>query len=64
MSCHQKKNPNQCNPNKQTNKYEKNPYQLIYTNKRELIKTGMSLKSYEPSITSAILVWKNTLFNK
>lgn len=42
--------------NKQTNKYERNPYQVIFTYKRELIKAGMCLDSYEPAIPSAILV--------
>lgn len=42
--------------NKQTNKYERNPYPVIFTYKRELIKTGICLDSYEPAIPSAILV--------
>lgn len=63
MSYNQKKKkkgqPNKKIPsktNKQTNKYERNPYPVIFTYKRELIKTGICLDSYEPAIPSAILV--------
>lgn len=64
MSCNQKKKTktqtNTMQTNKVWNKYKSAHFHL----KREFIETGMHLETYEPAITSAILVWKITLLNK